>query len=52
MIYFCRLDEGEIWSLTMYAKGARESIPASALRKIRESIHGQDVRKRSSKARR
>jgi hypothetical protein len=52
VIYFRRLDEGEIWLLTMYAKSARESIPASTLRKIRKSIHGQDDRKRSSKARR
>lgn len=52
VIYFRQLEGGEIWLLTMYAKSARESIPASVLRKIRETIHGKDERKRSPKARR
>ena len=40
MIYYLRLNHGEIWMLTVYAKNVVESIPPSVLRKIREEIDG------------
>lgn len=42
VIYFRRLAEGKIWLLVMYAKNVRTSIGAERLRKIRETIDGQD----------
>ncbi len=38
VIYFTRLECGEIWLLVIYAKAARENIPAHLLRAIRETI--------------
>ena len=40
VIYYLRLNHGEIWMLTVYAKNVVESIPPSVLRKIREEIDG------------
>jgi hypothetical protein len=40
VIYFLRLARGEIWLLTLYPKNVRDDIPASVLRKIRETIDG------------
>lgn len=40
VIYYLRLNHGEIWMLTVYAKSVVESIPPSVLRKIREEIDG------------
>jgi hypothetical protein len=41
VIYFNRLADGEIWLLTIYAKGERSRIPAHELKQIREAIdHG------------
>ncbi len=42
VIYFNRLSNGEIWLLTMYAKSARDTVPAGILKKIRETIDGED----------
>lgn len=38
VIYFNRLSDGEIWLLLIYAKSARENIPAHTLRAIKEEI--------------
>ncbi len=38
IIYFNRLAHGEIWLLTIYAKGGRTNIPAWELKLIREAI--------------
>jgi len=40
VIYFIRVAREEIWLLTLYPKNVAGSIPASVLRKIRESIDG------------
>jgi hypothetical protein len=50
VIYFNRLSNGEIWLLTMYAKSARDSIAASVLSKLKESINGKDEHKGTPKA--
>ena len=41
IIYFARLKHGEVWLLTIYAKGDVESIPAHILRKIKEEIENE-----------
>jgi hypothetical protein len=38
VIYYNRLANGEIWLLLIYAKSARENIPASVLRTIKMEI--------------
>jgi mRNA-degrading endonuclease RelE of RelBE toxin-antitoxin system len=38
VIYFVRLDHGEIWMLTMYSKSVKSDIPADKLRQIRKEI--------------
>ena len=38
VIYYNRLANGEIWLLLIYAKSARENIPAHTLRAIKEEI--------------
>jgi len=38
VIYYNRLANGEIWLLLIYAKSARENIPAHLLRAIKEEI--------------
>jgi mRNA-degrading endonuclease RelE of RelBE toxin-antitoxin system len=38
IIYYNRLANGEIWLLTIYAKGDRTTIPAHELRLIKETI--------------
>lgn len=38
VIYFNRLANGEIWLLTIYAKGDRSTIPAHELKLIKEAI--------------
>jgi len=38
VIYFVRRPKGLIWMLTIYPKSATDSIPAHALRKVREEI--------------
>jgi hypothetical protein len=38
VIYFNRLADGEIWLLTIYAKGDRSIIPAHELKLIKEAI--------------
>jgi hypothetical protein len=38
VIYYNRLANGEIWLLTIYAKGDRATIPAHELKLIKEEI--------------
>lgn len=38
IIYFARLNNGEVWLLLMYAKSVRENIPAHWLKKVREAL--------------
>ena len=38
IIYYNRLANGEIWLLTIYAKGDRATIPPHELRLIKETI--------------
>jgi hypothetical protein len=38
VIYYNRLDNGEIWLLTLYAKSDRSTIPAHELKMIKEVI--------------
>ncbi len=40
VIYYLRSQQGEIWMLTAYAKNEADTIPAHALKKIREEIDG------------
>jgi hypothetical protein len=40
VIYFLRLAEGKVWLLTLYPKNVAANIPASVLRKIRDTIDG------------
>lgn len=40
VIHYNQLADGVIYLLTIYAKGAQDSIPAKTLNKIRETIHG------------
>jgi hypothetical protein len=52
VIHYSRTAEGQIWLLTMYAKSARSSVPATYLVKILETIYGKDDRKGATRARR
>lgn len=38
VIYFNRLDDGEIWLLLVYGKSVRDNIPAHLLRRIKEEL--------------
>lgn len=38
IIYFTRLENGEIWLLVIYAKSVQGNIPAHLLKSIREAI--------------
>ena len=40
VIYYLRLQNGQIWLLTAYAKNVKDSIPASVLKKIKEELDG------------
>ena len=40
VIYYLRLQHGQIWILTAYAKNVRDSIPGPVLRKIKEELDG------------
>lgn len=42
VIYFNRLTRDEIWLLLIYAKSARENIPAHVLKAIKEEIEDAD----------
>ena len=38
VIYFCRLDAGELCMLLVYPKSARDNIPGHILKEIRKEI--------------
>ena len=38
VIYYLKRQDGEIWLLLIYAKSAREDIPAHVLRELRKEI--------------
>lgn len=38
VIYFNRLSQGEIWLLLIYAKNARENVPAHVLKAVKQEI--------------
>ena len=38
IIYYNKLDNGEIWLLTIYAKGDRSTVPSHELKVIKEAI--------------
>ena len=40
VIYYLRLQNGQIWLLTVYAKNVRDDIPTSVLKKIKEELDG------------
>lgn len=41
VIYYNRLDNGEIWLLMIYPKSARDNIPGHLLKAIREEIENE-----------
>ena len=40
VIYYLRLQQGQVWMLTLYAKNEAESIPAAVLKRIKEELDG------------
>src|SRR5262245_63665129 len=38
VIYYAKRRQGEIWTLTLYAKNVSETIPAHILKKIKDEI--------------
>ena len=38
VVYFNRLASGEIWLLLIYAKSARDTIPANVLKQLKQEI--------------
>lgn len=38
IVYFVKMDQGELWMLTMYPKNVKETISAAVLRKIRKEV--------------
>ena len=40
VIYYLRLQNGQIWLLTAYAKNVRDDIPAAVLKKVKEELDG------------
>lgn len=39
---YLRLQVGQVWMLTIYAKNEAASIPGSTLKKIKEELVGED----------
>ncbi|MGK9453077.1 transcriptional regulator [Acidithiobacillus caldus] len=42
VIYYLKRPDGEIWLLLIYAKSARENVPAPVLRELRKEIDDAD----------
>lgn len=40
IIYYARVEQGEIWMLTIYKKSDESAIPAHLLKQIKEEIDG------------
>lgn len=38
IIYYPKIEQGEIWMLTIYPKNVRDTIPAHVLKKIRDEV--------------
>ncbi len=38
MIYFTKIEQSEIWMLTMYPKNVQDNISAKVLRQIRKEV--------------
>ena len=42
VIYYLRLQQGQVWMLTLYAKIEADSIPAAILKKIKGDLDGKE----------
>ena len=42
VIYYLRLQQGQVWMLTLYAKNEADNIPGAVLKKITEELDGKD----------
>ena len=42
IIYYLRLQQGQVWMLTPYAKNEAESIRGAILKKIKDELDGKD----------
>jgi hypothetical protein len=42
VIYYVRLQQGQVWMLTLYAKNEADSIPGAVLKKIKEELDDKD----------
>jgi hypothetical protein len=42
VIYNLRLQQGEVWMLTLYAKNKADSIPGPVMKKIKEELDGKN----------
>ena len=42
LFIYLRLQQGQVWMLTMYVKNEADSISGPVLRKIKEALDGQD----------
>ena len=40
VIYYVRLQQGQVWMLTLYAKNEAATIPGAILKKIKEELDG------------
>jgi len=40
VIYYLRLQQGQVWMLTLYAKNEAATIPGAILKKIKEELDG------------
>ena len=43
VIYFSRLQAGEIWLLLLYPKSVRDTIPSNILKEIRKEIENDET---------
>jgi len=49
VIYFTRLDEGQLWLVTMYAKNERSSVPGHELATRSKSTRSKSTRSKQAK---
>jgi hypothetical protein len=42
IFYYLRLQQGQVWMLTLYAKNEAESIRGAILKKIKDELDGKD----------
>jgi len=40
VIYYLRLQQGQVWMVTLYAKNEAEGIPAAVLKRIKAELDG------------